>query len=721
MNNPAQNAEKSIGDLNKLYMDSETCDQEVFAEMRSNLLLIAGDHYNKRRHDFLRRIRDSKDLNEQQKLRLTKNHIQRITKTYANNITSMCPGVGFSPKVESDMRDEKSAELHHSVWLDAMERYKIDEKIDDWADDFIGIGEVATKIFWDPGAGPIVGMQNMTADDGSDQVDDDGNIQQYPQHKGGFVFETLYGFNILRHPSAKEMVDSPYLIIRKMMKKDELENKFPEFKGKINASQDRTMVIFDPSRGGYRQSENETLVKEYFFRPCDEYINGYFYITTDDLILTQGELPGGIFPIEIAQWDKIQTTPRGRSAVHHMRPYQAEINRAASKMAEHQITLGDDKLILRNGSKVNAGVSLPGVRTVNITGADPTILAGRDGSQYMNYMQSQITELYSVMMVAENDVEVNGQMDPYALLFRSASQKVKFQRYIRRFERFLVAVCKLYLRLAKVHLPESEVIYAVGRKEQVNIAEFKTSDDLSYSIKVEPQAEDIETKLGKQLALNHLVQYVGSNMSKEDLGKMIRLMPYANMEEGLEDLTQDYDLATNDLLALDRGEIPTLNQYDNHVYCIKRAVSRMRSPDFKFLNPKVQNNYQHYVQGHQQAETDNQKQIQLAEQGSIPTGGYLVTCQFYVTDPQNPGKTRLARLPYESLKWMIEKLETQGQSLQELETMNEGAMAQMAQMLLGNGGNPQPKPNGMGNRQLMGPPQKPAMAGANGMAPPRPM
>jgi hypothetical protein len=360
---------------------------------------------------------------------------------------------------------------------------------------------------------------------------------------------------------------------------------------------------------------------------------------------------------------------------------------------------------------------MPGVRSISVTGQAPTILAGRDGSQYLPYMQSQIQELYQVMMVEEDSVEVQGQLDPYALLFRSASQKKKFQRYIRRFERFLVEVCELYLRLSKIQMPDNEVIYAIGRKEQVNIQEFRSADDISYKIVVSPEADDIETKMGKQLVLNHLVQYTGSNLSKEDLGKLIRLMPYANLEEGLEDLTQDYDLSTNDLLALDRGEMPQINQYDNHIYCVKRAVSRMRSPDFKFLHPTIQQNYQNYTQGHQQAEVVNQQQIQMAEAGFIPTDGYLITCQMYVADPESPGKTRLVRLPYGAVKWLVEKLETQGQSQQELETMNQGAMAQMASMLT-NKGQP-PAGNGMPQGQPQrgpAPPQRP-MPG-NGMSGP---
>ena len=100
--------------LNGYYMDGDSADQEVFAEMRSNVLLMAGDHYNRRQSRFYRRIRDSRELNQEQKLRLTKNHVRKICQVYANNIMSMEPGVGFTPKDENSMHDQKVTDLHHS-------------------------------------------------------------------------------------------------------------------------------------------------------------------------------------------------------------------------------------------------------------------------------------------------------------------------------------------------------------------------------------------------------------------------------------------------------------------------------------------------------------------------------------------------------------------------------------------------------------------------------
>ena len=701
-----------IADLNMLYVDGDSCDQQVFAEQRSNLLLVAGEHYNRRQSLFYRRIRDTRDMNNEQKLRLTKNHIQRICKIYANNIVSDAPDVGFEPKDEQSIQDQKAAELHHAVWRDGYQKYQLDHKIDVWVDNFIQIGEVITKIFWDPNLGDVVAFEQKLGPDGSPLFTDmDGNEtmdaldalgrpnnmvadEGLPVFAGAFCIEDVYGFNCLRAPQARTMDESPWLCVRKMADTKEMKDRYSQDPDKqkcfVSSAQD-TYIIFDNGQNGYKRIEGQCMIREFYFRPCREYPKGYFFFTTKEGIFEQGELPGGIFPVIYQGYDHIQTTPRGRSPIKHMRPYQIEINRAASKIAEHQVTLGDDKLLIQNGTKISAGVALPGVRAINYTGQEPDILAGRSGEQYTGYMTGQIQELYMVMNVQEDSAEKNLPLDPTTLLFRAASQKRVFSRYSKRFESFLKKFVETYLGLAKIHLPENQIIYAIGKNEQVNIAEFKNSNDVCYQIKIEAQSNDIETKLGKQMTMAHILQYVGPNMKPEDIGRLIRTMPYVNEEESFEDMTVDYDSAKNLELALDRGENPPPNLYDSHVYVIKRLTNRMRKPDFQFLPPNIQQAYAGRIQMHEQLEAQQQTQIQRAAQGYIPTGGALLGCDFFVADPTDAAKTRRARLPSESIQWLVSQLESQGQSLTQIEGLNPGAQQQIAgQMGMQQGGGPPP-------------------------------
>lgn len=640
-------------ELDTMYDEADEADKELFAEMRSNILLNSGEHYNRNKLNFFKRLRDARSLATEQKLRLTKNHIQKITEGHVNHVVASAPGVGFEPAQKSELQDQKAAELNHSVWEHIKEKNDYDDTSTGWAEDYIQIGEVATKVFYD-------------------------------QEIGEIVFEEIFGFNHLMEPNATTFRKSKWSCIRKMVDSKKLAEMFPgeEHKKFIQESSEKTYTIFERGQGEYKRSKNQCLVREFYFRPCPQYPNGYFFYTVKGHILAEGELPAGRFPIVMKTCRRVQTRARGHSIIKVLRPYQMEINRTASKIAEHQITLGDDKLLIQNGTKVSSGASLPGVRTVNYTGMAPTILQGRDGSQYLNYMNAQITEMYNAAGIDEKEEPLTGQIDAYALLFRSASQKKKFKLIIKGFESFLIDVCELALELARYHFDDEKLVYMMGKKERVNIAEFKSMEPLCYKIKITPQSEDIESKLGKQLILNHAIQYVGNKLEKEDIGKLMKAMPYANFDESFNDMTLDYESATNDILALDRGEQPPINMYDNHTYMIKRLTARMRMADFQFLTPEIQQNYAMRLEAHEEAVALQAKQLQAAQAGFIPTGGYLVACDFYVqTDAADPSKTKRVRLPSEALGWLIERLEVQGASLEQLESVNDANLVQIAQKM----------------------------------------
>lgn len=709
-----------ISDLNKNYQEAESCDQLLFAEQRSNVQLVSGDHYLRRGSRFWDRVRDTKQLTQEQKLRLTKNHTQKITKTYINNIVSFAPGVEAVPKNETELQDKKAAELNQAVIQDLKHRHKMREKVREFAEDYINIGEAVVKIFWNPNSGQLKGYE-AEMDESGQPVLDPMTGQMTPSKRavfaGDFEFERFFGFNLLRSASAKSMADSPFLILRKMSAIKDLKTMIEgsdmsdedkeEKLGYLKNGQKDTFLIFEGSRGEYTKSKDEILIMEHHFRSCSEYPNGYYYICTEYGILFEGEHPFGKFPIKYVGFDQIPTQPRAHSIIKVLRPYNAEINRSASKIAEHQITLGDDKLLIQAGTKVTHGGQLPGVRSIQFQGMAPQILAGRSGDQYLTYMQSQIQEMYQVSNVFEDSEEIKANLDPFALLWRSIRHKKKFSFYGEKFEDFLVDFWETVLELAKKYYTDDHLIPAIGRREYVNIAEFRNTDPLYYQIKIEPRSDDIESLMGKQIQMNHVLQYVGGQLNKEDIGRMLRAMPFMEGEDAWGDFTLDYDNAVNDILALDRGEYPAPNVYDDHAYMLKRLSNRMKQSDYRLLAPNVQANYEKKKQEHEGYEAFQQDKIMHAKSGYIPTGGYMVVCDIYVPDPEDPNKTRRARIPYEALDWLIKRLEEQGTFMGSLQGMGTPLLADLADKALQSQNSPQA-------------PQQPgAQAGGYSPVPPR--
>ena len=739
--------EMTIDELNRCYREGNDVDKDAFSEMRSNVLLSAGEHYSKKGATKNPQIRDNTKMSSKSKLRLTKNHIYRVVKTYTNSIIAKAPGVRPTPKNESEMQDRKDAELNRAVWEDAKDRHRINDKFRMWAEEFIEVGEFALKIFWDPEQGELVGYEPKMDKDGNPkmepevnpetgepimnpvidpvtgqpamrpQLDEAGGItmapvmepvmkevpdMDMPVMSGDYAYEGVHAFNLIRPPECKDMAKAKWLMIRKMVSKKSLKMKYKDDEEKmkyLEESEDDDYVIFDSNKVSYRTSKKEVLIKEKYIKPCMDYPRGYYYIFTQHGILEHGELPYGMFPIRWIGFDTYATNPRARSIIKVARPYQAEINRSASQEATHQITLGDDKILYQAGSKLSQGALLPGVRGVAYNGAPPTILPGRTGAQFGDYNQRTIAELYSAVFLDEVNTEKPMQLDPYTMLFRTISQKAVFKPYIQKWERFMIDICEMTLELAKYYLEDDALIAAIGKNEIVNIPEFRKTTKLCYRIKLEPISDDAETLLGKQINFQHILQYVGGSLGKDDIGKLIKNMPYVNNEDNFSDLTIDHDNATNDMLAIERGEQVQINPHDNNDYYVKKLSHRIKQPDFRHLDQQVQQSYQQLLQAHQQEMARKTQEIQRAQQGLIPTGGAMVSVDMYVPNEDPSKQPKRARIDQKAVVWLLEQLEIQGDTVERMESLEQSNMAQIAEMM-----NQQQQMGGQ-RGALQGPPQ----------------
>jgi hypothetical protein len=675
-------------ELVRLYKEGENADNHLYAEQRSNLLLVAGSHYARKGSRFWNRVRDDQRLTEEQKIRLTINHIQRICKIYENNILSYAPGVAPLPKNENELQDQKAAQLNNAVWKDIKDRHRWSDKIREVVQDFVRVGEVAHKIYWDDSKGKQIGFAPMVDEFGMEMVDEMGQPmldQSKPIFSGDFCFERIFGFNIFRATEAKSMEDSWFVGFRKMVDIDELRARVGDDEEKqklIQESKDETYLVFDGNGSAYERTKNQCLVLEMYIRPSINFPNGYYFIYTMQGILWEGELPFGVFPIVYCGMDEVPTSPRCYSFIKQLRPIQGEINRAISQTATHQVTLGDDKLAVQAGTKVANGGLQPGVRVLSYSGQAPVVIPGRTGDQYLPYIEKMVDQFYVIANLQEELQEKPANLDPYTMLFMSIQQKKKFSVYTSKIEQYLIDFCSKTLELAKNYYTEQNLVPAIGRAELINIAEFKTTTPLNYSIRLEPGTEDMETRLGKQLTFNQIMQYVGSNLDPKDIGKIIRTSPYSNNDLAAEDLTMDFDAGTNMILSLDRGQYMEPSMYDDKKYLIKRLTNRTRKADFKFLPQQVQMMYQQVIGQLIDMDAEEQRKIQEAAQGFIPMSGMAVVCDIYVPDPNNSSKTMRARVPYDALTWLLKKLEEQGASQQSIMQQQQAVVAQTAQSLM---------------------------------------
>lgn len=706
----------TIEDLNRMYSDAKSADKESTAEMRNNILLIAGEHYNKKNSDYPnvrgRSTSSQGPTSDNYRLRITKNWIHRAHRQYMAAILSQAPGATCTPRNPMEIQDQKAAELNQSVWEYAKSKYKLKAHMRDMVSDFCGIGECITLMKFDPNKGALKGYEQKVDEFGQpmfEQIQQEGvdpltglpvmqivqgnpiPDESKPVFRGEFVFERVYGQNLFRDPAARQMKDAKWVGIERLEDTEELKKIYANDpkKKKFITDSSEDFFVFDSNKAGYEHKKGQTLLKEYLFKPCRKYRQGYFYLTTKEGILEEGPLPKGIWPLVWKGFDEHATRARATSMVKVARPWQAEINRASSQTAMHQVTVSEDKILYQAGTKVSQGALLPGVRGLTYQGAPPTILPGRSGEQYFQYIKMQEEEMQRALMIDMLDMDKTAGMDPMSALFANMQQSQKFSLYSEKFGEFEVEFLETFLELAKYYMPDDEVIGAIGRAEQINIEEFRNTSPLCYQIHVLEQNETIETKLGKQLVFNNILQYVGQKLEREDIGKLIADMPFGNWKDAFSDFTIDDKNVKNDFLAMERGEEPKISPSDNSDYCLRQVAKRKKERDFPLLPPFVQTLYAKYEQYHLQKKEQEAAALKQAQSEFIPTGGAMIACDMYVANSDPNKAPKRVRVPYQALEDLIQRLEKQGMGLAKMEQMNEAQAAEVAGMLL-NGGQPQP-------------------------------
>jgi len=664
---------KTLSDLNSLYSESDTALNSHFAEIRSNILLDIGYHHPRRDRFSNARGPYFRYQKGKSTIRFTANHIQVITKFIRNSIQNRAPGGAILPQNPKELADQKSAELNLSVYETLKDKNDLSDFYSRLIHDFVVSGECYAKVFYDDKAGKFLGYDQP--------VDGEGIPvgEPTPKWEGDIVYEKLSPYNVLTDPEADSKREVKWLCYRKMISRETLEKKYAGNEEKMKAVKggaDDEHQWFDGVTGIYSDIKDGVQVREFYWKPCQEYPHGYFYFATISGILEEGELPDG-FCIFSSLYDESPANPRAYSVIKSCKPYQSEINRCASSIIKESIILGHSTVMYSAGSKMTTSSIGNGLKGLQYTGALPTIIPGSAGNQYEAYMLRITSEMYKIAKVPmqNEDKESAVGSDGFGMLFRTMRDKMGFSLYGEKIEKLIVEIIDHSLKLARRYYPDDKVIPMVGKREQVNIAEFRESSPDQYKIKVVPRTDDFSQMMGKSLQIGQALQYLGGSLSPEMSAELVRQMPFLNDEPLLADMMVKKDQADAVILALDRGETPFYFETGEHEYMLERLTRRMNEADFPILPQPTQLAFQERIEKHTESLSAQQQEAARATSGFIPSGGGLISADYYVSSPE--GKQHRVRIPYESMDWLVKKLNDQGSSVEKIGELPLSVQAEM--------------------------------------------
>jgi len=686
--------EKTAHDLDQDFIQAEKTDHLVLREMRQNVKLVNADHYSHLNKDN-NRVRQRLKVKGKQQLRLTFNFIHRVRTFYTNRIFNLAPGVVVGPRSESEIQDQKAAEQHGYVWDYICNTHNMRDKLRRWIDDFFDIGEVALKLSWNPTLGkPYAGPVQQEMEQ---SIDENGNVAEIPIGEpfqemtvpGDIEFERIFAFDLFRDPAAKSMDEARYLIWRKLVDKKELAKQYPDanIKEISEDSYEDTFVVFNTNSGSYEKSrETQVLVREHYFKPSLVYPNGYYYIATKNDILAEGELPGGIFPIIWRGFDEGQTRARAFSLIRQIKSPQAEINRCLSKIAEHQITLGDDTVYIQKGTQVAPGGYVNGQKVVKHTGPQPFVSQGRSGEQYANHLLRMVEWIEKIAGIDLFSEKAGGQ-DAWAQVHKGLKEKERFSKYGEKIESMLKEVCEMCLQLYKANSPDELLVRVFGRKEIPNLEEFRNVDNLAYQIRVDPGNKDADEQMREQLVANTILQY-SPDMPSEQRALLIRNMPLGGNNEDFEqESLAKYDQAKNLALAIERpnSPLPKINNYVDKDYVRNYLVTRRTRPEMDFLPPEVIQKYDITIAELEKLKAEEVRNEQALNADFIPIGGDQIKLDIYQEVPASGGGTKSERatISQQTWFWLKDRLESQHGVQQDLDLANDADVSNMGKLFEG--------------------------------------
>ena len=641
--------------------DSFEADRRIFEEMRSSVRAYVGqfgrgDPMEDDRRANVRGAFAGADKKGRSYLRYAKNHIPRLADVYANEIVREAPDVEVVPVSGGDVRSAPLARMNNDVWehhkRKTSENYR--QRVDSRVLDFVVVGEVAVKLYWD-------------------------------EEKDCVTEEKISPYDLGRAPGSESVEDSPWHVFRRVYTRKQLVRIFGAKMASAisDPGQASTALLGETSHTVFQSSRYEyanlegALVMEYYERPTATHPNGRFFFFTEGRILQTGELPGGIYPIVVQRFLKTPGLARGHSFIRNVYRIQTEINRASGQDATNMTHFGDDKFVTNSSSDIQVGNVIQGARHIKVSsyGDLPSsfmFVEGKGLPKYIDYVKAQVREMDYLCHVATQMEEKKQPArggDLSVVLYTQIKDKKRFVKYAQGYEDFTVSLGRRVLDLYRHYLVEGDVIHSGNLDEGVLVPDFKNSTDRDFVFKVTAGNESDETRLGKQIVVDKVLQYAGRDMDKTDIGMVLRSSMLSDEKKLMDHFSVPYDSWVNNQIELEKGFMPQVSETEDFSYKARMCTARMNKADFVHLNPQVRALYGQFLQICEQGVAKAENERLRIEKGVVPTDGALINTDMYRTVPNSSGtgmKTEKVKIPQAALEWLTEVLEKQGTTQENL-------------------------------------------------------
>lgn len=542
---------------------------------------------------------------------LSRNRIRvnKILPTVQNRLARLCknpPKYDVRPN-SNDPEDKDAARLAMQILEMLWDKERINKKRLELYMYMQQAGHSWMKVVWDTEMGRDI-ADPMTGEE---------------IREGDIRVDVCSAFEIYVDPLAKNQEELSWLVQAKVRKLDYFKQQYPErgelvkeesawllsvqYENRINQMNPYT----GSSSGSQVQMKDAAIELAYYERPCAKYKNGRMIITASGVLLDQKELPVGKIPF--VKFDDVLVGGKfyPESIITHLRPIQDQYNRVISKRADWTNKLLAGKYLAAKGHGLSAEAinDLSGevIEHNPVPGAPPPqAIQVPSIPQYAYQEEDKLLEqMYDIAGI--NEIS-RGQL-PSASIPAAGMQFLLEQDSTRigvvteSNEHSWSMFGQLLLMYAQEFYKTDRLIKKSAGMEYI-VKEFKGSDIKGNTDVTVIRGSTIPGSkvLKRQEILNLYTQgLLGDPNDPKVKEKILSMLEYGDVAEAWADIAIDITQIKQQIEMIENGEVPPVDELDNHPLHIQEKNRYRKSDKFTKLPPENQKIMRDNIEAHIQA------------------------------------------------------------------------------------------------------------------------
>lgn len=547
-------------------------------------------------------------LNPGKKSNIYVNKILPYAQNRLSRLTKSKPKYKVRPE-SNDAQDKESSRLSEQVLDMIWDNQAMQNKIQDLYMSFQTAGHSYLKCYWDSQAGKEI----LNPETGS--IEKEGDIR----------IDLVSAFEVFPDPMAKSFEECHYLIHCKVRRLDYFKTHFdrgeevkPEsmewlqslnFESKINSMTQSGVTKKT------QQPKDSAVEICYYEKATKKHPNGRLIIAANGIILADKELPVGCIPF--VKFDDIVIPQKyyPEAIITHLRPIQDQYTRLIRKRAAWTNKLLAGKYIVPRGSNLMAEAlddqSGEVLEYDQVPGSVPPSALQIPVMPEYAYKEEDrlISQFDEVSGINETSRGVlpSSNISGVAMSLLVEMDETRLGVMARRNETCMANFFKIVLKYVQEFYQTPRLIKSLGKQMEYTIKEFVGADLRNNHdvIIVEGSTLPGSVTAKQERVLALLNQgLIGNPQDPKVSEKILSMLEFGDVSELWTDYGLDMAEAKRTIEDIESGEIPSVNEFDNHTL-IFQEMNRYRKTDkFRALDAQKQIVFMDIMNQHVEMQSD---------------------------------------------------------------------------------------------------------------------